>query len=535
MLTATAPVPDTAPVASRLELVALSQLRPSPLNPRRKFDDLAELARNLAARGVIVPLLVRRIPGEPSEVPILEVVDGERRYRAALEARLATVPVIVRDLTDAEVLEIQIVSAIQRADLTPLEEARGYRNLIDSNPARYSAAYIGDRIGRSERYVVDRMRLLALIPDLQRLLEAERIGVAHAEILAKLKPEDQARAVAVGDPRTDRGLGGLWTAAGPTLDFDLDAGPDDDQIAADPYLGLKVVTTKELEAWIARHVRFDLAHAATTAPLEFSRVQQVVEAAQERPGRGRKIIHITHDHHLADEVKDPSARVYGPRSWKRADGTVASVYDYGTGKRLDAPTCEHAVSGLVVVGPEYGTAFDVCIARDKCRTHWGDEIRAKEKAAKEAEKTGGKKKTTERPVDDWEARQARAEEARVAERQVYATLHPLVEAKLKGAVPGTLNARAFAWLWSVIGQGRKAPSVKPAQFMQALVLGRLEAPDTHAWNPDQQIRRALALAEAFGVDGKALEKAARKHVAEAKKAEAKKTPAPASTKKGGRR
>lgn len=359
----------------------ITALMPSPFNPRKHFGDLDDLAANIRVQGVLVPLLVRTT--DVLHGPHLEIVDGERRYRAATLAGVTTVPVIERTLTDDEVLEIQLVAAIQRQDLTPLEEARGYRALIDSHPAKYSAAYLADRIGRSEKYVVDRMRLLQLTPTLQRLLEEERFGVAHAELLAKLKPEDQDRAIAPGDPKKygrEREPGGLWASMGRTLYDEVDdaGGP----APADPYAGLKARTVKELEAWIARHVRFDVQHFAATAPLDFGETAIAVEGAARQPGRGKKVIQITEDYRLEDDAKDASVRVYGRQSWKRADGTEGTSRGGRHGTRVDSPTCEHAVLGVVVVGPGYGTAYPVCIARDRCQVHWAAEIKEREKTAK---------------------------------------------------------------------------------------------------------------------------------------------------------
>lgn len=134
------------------QMVRVGDLSPSPLNPRKHFDgpSMTELTENVQKRReVIVPLIVRHTKAGR----VIEVVDGERRLRAAKAAGLESVPVIFRDdLNDGEVIEIQLLSALQRQDLTPLEEAAGYQALIASNPSRYSAGYIADRIGRSERY-----------------------------------------------------------------------------------------------------------------------------------------------------------------------------------------------------------------------------------------------------------------------------------------------------------------------------------------------------------------------------------------------
>ena len=497
-----APMPGAAPLAA---VVPLTDLYPSPSNPRTHFDGLNELALSISRKGIEIPLIVRR---RETAAGLYEIIDGERRFRASQQAGIQFAPIIVREKTDAEVLEMQLENAVQREGLTPLEEARGFKALLTSNPSRYSAAYIADRISRSERYVMDRMRLLSLIPELQRLLEADVIGVAHAELLAKLKPEDQARAVEPSDGPRDEG--GLWQSAGATLDF------DDRRDESNPYAGLKPVTVKELEAWIARHVRFDVEHMATTAPLEFGRVAGLIQTAGAQPGRGKKVIEITHDHHLADEVKDPSARVYGPRSWKRADGTIGrDLY----GAPTDAPTCEHSVLGVVAVGPEYGTAFQVCIAKEKCRTHWGDEIKAREKSQqlRASGKTTEADASDRQQESDYQARQRREEEARARDNAFYAALHPALVAALAAKLPKVFDARAFRFVWEFV-RGGTAPKVKPEEFVRALVLGKIEPPKADAWYPQGAISRAVGIARQFGVDTKPLEQAAREQVAAAAKA-----------------
>lgn len=520
------PIPGETPLAA---VVPLTDLYPSPSNPRKHFDGIDDLAASIAKKGVVLPLLVRTRDTAKGR---LEIIDGERRYQASQRAGVQFVPVILRDdLSDAEVLELQIENALQRDGLTPLEEARGFRALVKSNPSKYSAAYIADRISRRERYVVDRMRLLDLIPDLQQLLDQERIGVAHAELLAKLTPEDQGRAL---DPGGARGrTGGLWVGEESTLDFD--ERNDDPDRSADPYAGLKPCTVKELEAWIARHVRFDVDRMAETAPLEFARVQGQVAAAALAPGRGKKVIHITHDYHLADEVRDPANRVYGPRSWKRADGTVGTSTD-ARGKTIDSPACEHSVLGLVVIGPEYGTAFQVCIARDRCTTHWKAEIAAKKKTEKlKASGKGDEVAAREKKArDDYASRQAREEAQKVEDRAVYARMHgPLVAALRAAVTPVTIDDALFAFLWHRTTHGAKLPTVPAEERVLALVLDAISAPKPNTYWPQGDISNAQRVAKFFGVDGVSLEKSARAAVkAEAKaaaKAKAKSAETPAKT------
>lgn len=409
MRTAVADQVDPTTPAPLGELVALSNLRPSPLNPRKRFDAalLRELTANIEKHGVIIPLLIRRRNG------VGEVIDGERRYRASKASSLTHVPCVFRDdLTDGEVIEIQLLSAIQRQDLTPLEEAAGFKALIDSNQSLYSAAYIADRVGRSERWVWDRMQLLSLIPELQELLSADIILVGHAELLAKLKPEDQERA-----SRFDVGFGsvacGLFERS--TAELDLDEANEDTNDVRSRYRDMKTRTVKELEAWIARHVRFDVQHMATTAPLDFGAVAERVVEALAKPGRGKKVVPITFEYNVHPDAKGED-RTYGESAWKRADGR-----DKG------APVCDHAVLGTVVAGRNYGQAFDVCIARDKCAVHWKEEIKTKAKNDELRAKGQGGRAAQNEAVD--QAKQKEIHEANIRRRQDWEKLEVLLDAE----------------------------------------------------------------------------------------------------------
>jgi ParB family chromosome partitioning protein len=405
------------------QMVPLSLLIPSPLNPRKRFDDvhLGELQANIQKRGeVIVPLILRS-----KDAQTHEIVDGERRWRAATAAgNVDQVPAIFRnDLTDGEVIEIQLLSALQRQELTPLEEASGYKALIESNPAKYSAAYIGDRIGRSEKYVHDRMRLLKLVPVIKKLLEAERILVGHAELLCRLKAEDQERAL---EPPSRFGVNGLWQSEHGRLHLDEDA--DAEPTAKNLYRGLKPVTVKELESWIAHHVRLDVEHAAAVAPLDFGPVAEQVEAAKAQPGRGRKVISITHDYRVADDARDATERTYGSQSWHRADGKKGSK------------TCEHAVLGVFVAGPGYGTTLQVCVNRDRCQVHFAKEIKAREKNAK-LRATGKGGKATQNEVSAAAKRKAEEDE-RERKRKAWDALAPHIIADAVAQVKGVKTLTA---------------------------------------------------------------------------------------------
>lgn len=158
----------------------IESLQPSRLQPRRLFDEneLAELARSIAARGILQPILVRPDPAVRGRY---EIVAGERRWRAAQRAKLLEVPVLVRELPDADVLGIALIENLQRADLNPLEEAAGYHRLAEEFGHTQEA--IADLVGRSRSHVANAVRLLGLPDEVKALLDAGKLSAGHARAL----------------------------------------------------------------------------------------------------------------------------------------------------------------------------------------------------------------------------------------------------------------------------------------------------------------------------------------------------------------
>jgi len=155
-------------------------ITPNPDQPRRSFDEgaLDELAASIRERGILQPLIVRpRVRGDATH----EIVAGERRWRAAQRAQLHEVPVIVSDLDDTEALEIAIVENIQRADLSPVEEARGYRQLIDR--FGHTQDQLARSLGKSRSHIANLMRLLGLPDEVLAHVEAGRLSAGHARAL----------------------------------------------------------------------------------------------------------------------------------------------------------------------------------------------------------------------------------------------------------------------------------------------------------------------------------------------------------------
>jgi ParB family transcriptional regulator, chromosome partitioning protein len=172
-------------VASLVQDIPLHRIRESKTNPRRQFDEV-KLADNIRQHGVLQPVLVRPIPdGEPETY---ELVAGARRFRASKLAKREAIPASVRELTDAQCLELQLIENLQRADVHELDEARGYTALMRLQPETYTVETLAEKIGRSEKYVYARLRLMHLIEEAQEAFYVGRLTVAHAFEIARLEP-----------------------------------------------------------------------------------------------------------------------------------------------------------------------------------------------------------------------------------------------------------------------------------------------------------------------------------------------------------
>ena len=158
-------------------------LRPNPRNPRKSFGaaDLDDLTASVREKGVVQPILVRPVEGA---VDSYEIVAGERRWRAAQKAGLHEVPVVVRDLSDKEALELAIVENVQRQDLNALEEAIGYQQLIDGYA--YSQSALAEVIGKSRSHIANTLRLLKLPEEVQVYLREGKLTAGHARALVTL-------------------------------------------------------------------------------------------------------------------------------------------------------------------------------------------------------------------------------------------------------------------------------------------------------------------------------------------------------------
>jgi ParB family transcriptional regulator, chromosome partitioning protein len=183
---AAAPRADVVESGERVHQINLVSIVPSALQPRKDFgrDALQELIDSIRQHGIIQPLIVRQVGAR------FELIAGERRWRAAQEAGLTQVPVLIRSASDMEVLELSLIENLQRADLNPIEEAQGYARLANEFGMRQED--IALKVGRSRAAVANAMRLLDLHPQVQIWLAQDLLSVGHAKVLLALKvPEEQ--------------------------------------------------------------------------------------------------------------------------------------------------------------------------------------------------------------------------------------------------------------------------------------------------------------------------------------------------------
>lgn len=174
-------------------VVPIERIVPNPDQPRRSFtpEQLEELANSIRAKGVIQPLIVRVDPGNADR---FQIVAGERRWRAAQMAQLHELPVLVRSFDDTEVLEIAIIENIQRADLNPIEEALGYRQLM--NKFGHTQEKMAEALGKSRSHIANLLRLLNLPEAVQEMVTDGRLSAGHARTLITAEqPETLAQAI----------------------------------------------------------------------------------------------------------------------------------------------------------------------------------------------------------------------------------------------------------------------------------------------------------------------------------------------------
>lgn len=177
-----AEAPLSGEAAQGVKTIPIEAISANPNQPRQSFGEteLEELSRSIAEKGILQPIVVRPLPGS-SNGQRYQIVAGERRWRAAQKARLHAVPVIVKELSDAETLEIALIENVQRADLNAVEEAQGYQSLMDE--FRYTQEELAEHIGKSRSHIANTLRLMQLPEAVRAMLRDGRLTAGHARTL----------------------------------------------------------------------------------------------------------------------------------------------------------------------------------------------------------------------------------------------------------------------------------------------------------------------------------------------------------------
>jgi ParB family chromosome partitioning protein len=353
-------------VVSSIQDIPLGKIRESKTNPRRFFDEtkLAELANNIRQHGVLQPILLRPLP--EGEGGTFELVAGTRRYRASKLAKRESIPATVRELTDAQALELQVVENVQRVDVHPLDEAQGYAALVELQPDTYTVESIASRVGRSPAYISGRLRLIQLIAEAKQAFYEDKLTVAHAFEIARLQPNDQRRALQECFPQ-------YRNAAAVLKDKKAEA-----------------TTVRELRAWIEREIHLDLTNApfdpqdetllpkagacarcpkrTGSNPLLFPEVRQKSTCTDRECYRAKVEALVQIQAKPLEEKGEKPLRVSQAPAWQ-ANGHAKDVLFEGQYRKAKAKgECPDTKAAVLIDGKSAGSIFYLC-QTEKCDVH----------------------------------------------------------------------------------------------------------------------------------------------------------------------
>jgi ParB family chromosome partitioning protein len=172
-----------------IQEVSIKELRPNPYQPRKTFrpESIEELKQSIVQHGILQPLIVRQ------SIKGYEIVVGERRYRAAKEANLKTVPVVVRNLTEQQMMEFALLENLQREDLTPIEEGMAYQTLMEH--LQLTQEELASRVGKSRPHIANHLRLLSLPKEIQELITDGALSMGHGRALLGLKKKEKMKSI----------------------------------------------------------------------------------------------------------------------------------------------------------------------------------------------------------------------------------------------------------------------------------------------------------------------------------------------------
>ncbi|MCV9886591.1 ParB/RepB/Spo0J family partition protein [Metabacillus halosaccharovorans] len=169
--------------------IKIKEIRPNPYQPRKVFeqDAINELKESILQHGVLQPIIVRK------SIKGFEIVVGERRYRAAKEAKLTVIPAVVRNLTEQQMMELALLENLQREDLSPIEEAQAYQKLMEHLNVTQEA--LAKRLGKSRPHIANHVRLLTLPQKIQQLIAEGKLSMGHGRTLLGLKNKEKLNAL----------------------------------------------------------------------------------------------------------------------------------------------------------------------------------------------------------------------------------------------------------------------------------------------------------------------------------------------------
>jgi ParB family chromosome partitioning protein len=358
---------NTAPPGGSSVLdIPLERIRESITNPRRVFDEtkLREFADNIRLHGVLQAILVR--PAPDCEDGAYELVAGARRFRASKLAAKSTIPATVRDLSDSECREIQLVENLQREGVHELDEGIGYQSLMDLKPDFYTVETIATQVSRSPSYVKGRISLTDLIQPIQTAFYDRKFTIAHALEIARLQPKDQERALMECFP-------GHRTSGSILKDRKAEA-----------------LSVRQLREWIEREIQLDLKNAPfDTDNANLLPAAGACTACPKQTGNNPLLFPEIRNKSLCTDPACYHAKVQafvqlrvGPLvkegqkpvqisespSWQVRSKAPDTLYEGQYRRAKCAGECPHTQAGVIVDGRKAGTILHVC-TDENCKTH----------------------------------------------------------------------------------------------------------------------------------------------------------------------
>lgn len=391
------------------KVVPIEKVHESANNPRKTFDpkSQADLEASIREKGIIVPLLVR-----PARGDAYEIVAGARRYRAARAVGLGELPVLVRELTADQALEVAVIENLQRADVHPIEEAEGYAQLLQRGKLDVEA--IAAKVGKSASYVYQRLKLADLIEPAKTAFLAGELTPSHAVLIARLQPADQKEALEICFPQ------------------------DGYSRAVNIRMKGLLINVRELQAWISSEIHLDL-HSApwkkddvtlvvkagpcTTCPKRAGACPQLFPDIEKKDTcTDRGCFHAKQEAHIAREIG--AAEIGGKKLQKiagdwRGDlkkGILGTSEYHGVKGKKRCPT---TVPAIYVSGPDLGKLTDVCTNR-ACKIHGNS-------YSSESSGSAGVSRT----ADEERAHQAELLKERISARSRKLLLRAVVEKTTK--------------------------------------------------------------------------------------------------------